>query len=56
MRDKPIEIPEDFFNFDGERLEEWPDNPDIRQAVDWMRGYIGEAEWKRRRLAAARRV
>lgn len=56
MPAKPIEIPEDFFDFEGERPEEWPDNADIRRAVEWMRGYIGEAEWKRRRLAAARRV
>lgn len=53
---EPIEIPEDFFDFDGERSEEWPDNPDVRRAVEWMRCYIGEAEWKRRRLAAVRRV
>lgn len=56
MRDKPIEIPEDFFDFDGERPGEWPDNPDVRRAVEWMHSYIGEADWKRRRLAAARRV
>jgi len=56
MAAEPIEIPEDFFNFDGERPEEWPDNPDVRRAVEWMRCYIGEAEWKRRRLAAVRRV
>ncbi|MDY0969140.1 hypothetical protein [Sphingomonas sp. CFBP9021] len=56
MATEPIEIPEDFFDFDGERPEEWPDNPDVRRAVEWMRCYIGEAEWKRRRLAAVRRV
>jgi hypothetical protein len=56
VRKKPIEIPEDFFDFEGKRPEEWPDNSDIRRVVEWMRGYIGETEWKRRRLAAARRV
>lgn len=56
MRDKPIGIPEDFFDFEGERPDDWPDNPDIRRAVEWMRSYVGEAEWKSRRLAAARRV
>ena len=56
MAAAPIEIPEDFFDCDGERPEEWPDNPDVRRAVEWMRGYIDKAEWKRRRLAAVRRV
>lgn len=56
MPDKLIEIPEDFFDFDGERPEEWPDNPDVRRAVEWMCSHIGEDEWRRRRLAAARRV
>lgn len=56
VADKSIDIPEDFFDFDGDHPEEWPDNPDVRRAVKWMRGFVGEAEWKRRRLAAARRV
>lgn len=51
-----VEIPEDFFDFEGERPEWWPDHPDVRRAVEWLRGYIDPAEWRQRRLAAAQRV
>lgn len=53
---KDFEIPEDFFDFDGDRPEWWPDHPDVRRAVEWLRGYIEPAEWRQRRLAAAQRV
>ena len=51
-----VEFPDDFFDASEARPETWPDNPDLRQAVDWLRSFMPEAEWKRRRLAAARRL
>lgn len=53
---KEFEIPEDFFEFDGERPEDWEDNPDVRRAVEWLRGYIKPDDWRKRRLAAVQRV
>ncbi len=51
-----FEIPEDFFDFEGERPEGWPDHPDVRRAVELLRSYIEPTEWRERRLAAAQRV
>ena len=56
VRDHPIDILEDFFDFEGERPDNWPDDPDVRRAVEWSRGHIGDGAWKERRLAAGRRV
>ncbi|ETI59479.1 hypothetical protein C100_21140 [Sphingobium sp. C100] len=53
---KEFEIPEDFFDFDGERPDYWQDNPDVRRAVEWLKGYIAPGEWRKRRLAAVQRV
>lgn len=53
---KAFEIPEDFFEFDGERPEYWEDNPDVRGAVELLKGCIKPDEWRRRRLAAVQRV
>lgn len=55
-KDKQFEIPEDFFDFDGERPEGWPDHPDVRAAVEWLRERMPAAEWRKRRLAAAQRL
>lgn len=55
-KDKGFEIPQDFFDFDGERPGYWEDNPEVRRAVEWLRGYIEPNEWRRRRLAAVQRV
>ena len=51
----PVDIPDDFFTLPAERNETWPDAPDLRHAVDWLKGYMTEAEWRTRRLAAAKR-
>jgi len=53
---KEFEIPEDFFNFDGERPENWGDNPEVRRAVEWIKGFIRPDDWRKRRLAAVQRV
>lgn len=53
---KKFEIPEDFFVFEGERSEDWPDTPEVRKAVAWLRKSLPEEEWSKRRLAAAHRL
>lgn len=50
------DIPDDFFETTEERTERWPDHPDVRRAVKWFKEHIEPAEWKERRLAAARRI
>ena len=53
---KDFEIPEDFFEFEGERPEFWEDNHDVRRAVEFFKGFITPDEWRRRRLAVVQRV
>lgn len=52
----PNNFPESFFEPPPRRTEDWPDNPELRNAVDWLRGYIPDAEWRKRRQAAANRL
>lgn len=49
-------IPEDFFDFDDARPADWPDNPEVRRAVEWFRGRLPAEDWRKRRLAAAQRL
>jgi hypothetical protein len=51
-----LEIPNDFFEPPSVRDETWPDYPDLRRGVEWFKGFMTEAEWKSRRLAAAKRL
>jgi hypothetical protein len=51
-----MEFPEDFFDPPKVRPETWPDNPDLRRAVEWFKSFMSEVEWKQRRLAAAQRL
>lgn len=51
-----FEFPADFFDPPAERPEWWPDDPDLRRAVDWFRSFMPEAKWPARREAAARRL
>ena len=44
-------ISPDFFEADL-RPPGWPENPDIRRAVDWFLTFLDPEEWKRRRFAA----
>jgi len=39
-------ISPDFFEADL-RPPGWPDNPDIRRAVDWFLTFLDPEEWKR---------
>jgi hypothetical protein len=34
-----------------DRSERWPDDPDIRRSMEWLRSLIPSAEWKQRRFA-----
>jgi len=52
----PKELPETLFRPPDERSEDWPDEPDVRRAVNFFRDFIGEKEWKKRRNAAANRL
>lgn len=52
----PIDIPEDFFSPPAERDHSWPDHPELRRAVEWLKGYMTEREWHKRRMAAAHRL
>jgi hypothetical protein len=54
--DKPIDIPEAVFGPPPERDERWPDFPDLRRAVDWLKSFMTAAEWRDRRAAAFRRL
>jgi len=44
-------ISPDIFEADL-RPPDWPDDPDIRRAVDWIHSFLEPGEWKRRRFAA----
>ena len=40
MTSTAFEFPEDFFDFEGERPESWPDHPEVRRAVAWLRDLV----------------
>lgn len=52
-RGEPVEVSEQLFSAPDPRL--WPDDPDLRRAVDWLKGYVGD-DWSQRRLAAFARL
>jgi hypothetical protein len=52
----PIDFPNDFFDPPTERPANWPDDPDLRRAVGWLKSIMTETEWKQRRDAAANRL
>lgn len=56
MKRSDFEIPEDFFEFDSTRPDEFPDNPEVRLAVDWFKSFIPVDEWRKRRHATAHRL
>ncbi len=55
MTTTEFSIPDDFFQQVGDRTDAWPDDPDVRRAVEWFRDRLPAGEWIRRRLAAAER-
>lgn len=46
-------FPPDYFDPPIDRPESWPDDPDLRRAVDWLKTFMAEGEWEKRRLATA---
>lgn len=53
---KELQFPLDFFDPPDPRPDEWPDNPDLRRAVEWFRSFIPHHQWMQRREQAARRL
>src|SRR3954452_18459040 len=50
------DIPDEFFGPPTDRGENWPDYPDLRNAVSWLKTFISPEEWRRRRKVAASRL
>lgn len=53
---RELEFPPDFFDPPDPRPDHWPDNPELRRAVDWFKSFIPPAQWAQRREQAARRL
>lgn len=53
---KQLQFPPDFFDPPDPRPDEWPDNPELRRAVDWFKSFIPPHQWVQRRERAARRL
>src|ERR1700691_2652978 len=49
---QPLVIPPEAFGSPTERDKTWPDYPDLRRTVDWLKGFMGPSEWRTRRDAA----
>ena len=50
------EFPTDFFDAPHPRPAEWPDDPQLRRAVDWFKSFMSPQQWIERREKAARRL
>lgn len=50
------DFPESIFSPPPVRPPDWPDEPNLRKAVDWLKSFIPPGEWKARRQAAAKRL
>ncbi|MDM0010151.1 hypothetical protein QTI51_37320 [Variovorax sp. J22G73] len=53
---RELTYPPDFFDPPDPRPDFWPDNPDLRRAVDWFKSFISPQQWVQRREQAARRL
>lgn len=51
-----LEFPPDFFDPPEPRPDFWPNNPELRRAVDWFKGFMPHEQWIQRREQAARRL
>jgi len=49
-------FPDDMFTPPEERTDDWPDDLELRRAVDWFKSKMDEGEWEKRRLNAAERL
>lgn len=50
--DNPPNLPDGVFGPPRSRGPEWPDNPELRAAVDWFKSHMPNEEWHQRRVAA----
>jgi hypothetical protein len=50
-----VAIPAEVFGPPPERDASWPDRPDVRRAVEWLKGFLG-CEWQARRDTAFGRL
>lgn len=51
-----LQFPPDFFDPPVLRPDEWPDNTELRRAVEWFKSFISPQQWIQRREQAARRL
>lgn len=51
-----FKIPDDIFTPPQDRHESWPDHPDLRQAVNWLKSFMPGEDWINRRDAAFKRL
>jgi hypothetical protein len=51
-----VEIPPGFCDPPKTRPDYWPDNANVRRAVDWFKSLMSDTEWSRRREAAAHKL
>lgn len=49
-----LEFPPDFFDPPEHRPDAWPDNPELRRAVEWFKSFMSHEQWIQRRERAAR--
>lgn len=53
---EPLNFPDDFFiPLPDRNYEVWPDNAELRKAVEWFKTFMTDEEWSSRRLAIAHR-
>jgi hypothetical protein len=49
-------FPDGFFGPPTRRDDSWKDNPDLRRGVDWLKSFMSDSDWTRRRNAAVDRL
>lgn len=55
-RGEPLVVPPEHFRPPASRGPEWPDYPDLREAVDWFKSFMTPEDWRSRRDAAFSRL
>ncbi|WP_150430732.1 hypothetical protein [Dechloromonas sp. CZR5] len=51
-----LEFSPDFFDPPEHRPDAWPDNPELRRAVEWFKSFMSHEQWIQRRKRAAHRL
>lgn len=55
-RGEPIDIPLNMYGPPEDRDGTWPDDPEVRRAVDWFKSFMDPGDWAKRRDAAMVRL